>query len=277
MTPATPADSAPSWSPDQYLRYEELRARPLRDLLAALPPVPGAPAPRIADLGCGPGNSTALLARRWPAARITGYDNSPEMLERARRSTGPQQGGGRVGFAHADLGDWRPPRDERFGLILANAVLHWVPEHPAHLGSWLGPLAPRGVLAFQVPGNFRAPSHTLLAELCAAPRWRDRLGGLVRPEPVLSPAGYTDLLEGCGCEVDAWETTYHQLLPGPDPVLEWVRGTALRPVLDRLADDDEARDAFLEEYRRALATAYPPGPHGTRFPFRRVFVVARAR
>ncbi|AXK36516.1 methyltransferase domain-containing protein [Streptomyces armeniacus] len=271
-------EPSPSWAPDQYLRFEALRARPLRDLLAGVPGVPGEPAPRVADLGCGPGNSTALLAERWPAAHITGYDNSPHMLEQAYRLEGSARHGGRLDFTYADLNDWRPPDAEHFGLVVANAALQWVPDHRAYFGEWLGTLAARGVFAFQVPGNFRSPSHTTLAGLCTAPRWRDRLGDLAaRPDTVAGPAGYIADLERLDCDVDAWETTYHQLLPGPDAVLEWVKGTALRPVLSRLEGDGAARDAFLEEYRAALAAAYPATDRGTRFPFRRVFVVAVKR
>lgn len=279
-------EPSPVWSPDQYLRFEDLRTRPLRDLLAHLPRVPGEPAPRVADLGCGPGNSTALLARRWPAARITGYDNSSPMLEKAYqlvddagRPEGAGEHGGRLDFAYADLNDWRPfPSGDRFGLIVANAALQWVPHHRSYFGHWVQGLAARGVFAFQVPGNYRSPSHSTLAGLCAAPRWRDRLGDLAeRHDAVAGPGDYIAELERLDCDVDAWETTYHHLLPGRDAVLEWVKGTALRPVLSRLEDDDAAREEFVAEYRRALAAAYPAGGRGTRFPFRRVFVVAVKR
>ncbi|WP_367125192.1 methyltransferase domain-containing protein [Streptomyces phytohabitans] len=272
------SDPAPSWSPEQYLRFEGPRSRPLRDLLAAVPDLPGGSAPRVADLGCGTGNSTAALAARWPGARLTGYDNSPDMLARARRREGTEEYGDRLDFVHADLDDWCPPDGERFDLIASNAAFQWVPEHRARFARWLTALTDGGVLAFQVPGNFRAPSHTTLSTLCVAPRWRARLGDLaVRPNTVAEPADYAADLERLGCDVDVWETTYQHLLPGPDAVLEWVKGTALRPALSRLEGDEEARDAFLAEYRSALADAYPATERGTRFPFRRVFVVAVKR
>lgn len=279
--PARP-DPGWGWDPGQYERHRGHRGRALDDLLARVPPLPG-PAPRIADLGCGPGRPSTVLARRWPDAQITGFDNSPAMLARARAHAGPTAGGGSLAFAAADLATWEPdPDDPPYDLILSNAALQWVPGHAARFPAWLSGLsAPGGVLAFQVPGNYEAPSHRLMRELCESPRWRARLGGVLRhDEPVLSPAGYLAALAPFGCALDVWETTYLHVLPGRDPVLDWVMGTGLRPVLTALdedrehPEDREDREAFLAEYRDALRAAYPPGPHGTVFPFRRVFVVA---
>ncbi|MFF1959095.1 trans-aconitate 2-methyltransferase [Streptomyces sp. NPDC058220] len=267
--------SAPTWDPAQYLRHSGHRTRPFLDLLARIPepPAGGGPA-RIADLGCGPGNVTALLADRWPAARITGLDNSPEMLDRAQREyAGPTAGGGTMDFRTADAAHWTP--EEPYDLIVSNAALQWVPNHPDSFARWIAALAPGGTFAFQVPGNFTSPSHTLLAELCDSPRWRERLdhpgGRLVK---VLEPADYLTRLADLGCATDVWETTYLQLLTGEDPVLDWVKGTALRPALTALAGDDEATEEFTGQYRALLREAYPPGPHGTVFPFRRIFAVA---
>ncbi|MGW0560130.1 trans-aconitate 2-methyltransferase [Streptomyces sp. NPDC003016] len=274
----------PTWDPDQYLRHAGHRTRPFLDLLARVGPGPGPgagtgdgsdPGPgagpaRIADLGCGAGNVTALLADRWPAARVTGYDNSPQMLERARRYAGP-----RLDFVHADAATWEPG-GAPYDLIVSNALLQWVPGHADRFPVWLDALTPGGTFAFQVPGNFTAPSHTILAALRDSPRWRSRLRGAGdRAAAVLEPGAYLTRLVALGCEADVWETTYLQILHGEDPVLDWVKGTALRPVLTALADDPEAGEAFVAEYARALRTAYPAGPHGTVFPFRRVFAVAR--
>ncbi|GGM04644.1 trans-aconitate 2-methyltransferase [Streptomyces fumigatiscleroticus] len=265
--------AAPTWDPAQYLRHAGHRARPFTDLLARVPELPGSP-PRIADLGCGPGNVTVLLAGRWPAARITGYDNSPEMLARAEAEAGPTPGGGHLDFAHADARTWAPT--EPYDLIVSNATLQWVPGHTGRFADWIAALAPGGTFAFQVPGNFDAPSHRLMRELAASPRWRDRLDGVLRHgDAVLAPEAYLEHLTALGCTADVWETTYVHLLAGEDPVLDWVKGTGLRPVLDALAGDPEARDAFVDEYRTALREAYPARPHGTPFPFRRVFAVAR--
>ncbi|MFD8149697.1 MULTISPECIES: trans-aconitate 2-methyltransferase [unclassified Streptomyces] len=269
--------AAPTWDPAQYLRHAGHRARPFADLLARVPDLPAQPPdrPRIADLGCGPGNVTVLLAGRWPTARITGYDNSAEMLDRAHVDhAGPTAGGGRLDFAPADARTWTP--DAPHDLIVSNATLQWVPGHAERFADWTAALKPGGTFAFQVPGNFDAPSHRLMRDLAATPRWRDRLDGVLRhADAVLTPAAYHERLTSLGCAADVWETTYVHLLPGEDPVLDWVKGTGLRPVLTALGDDPEACGAFVAEYRDALREAYPPGPHGTPFPFRRVFAVAR--
>lgn len=266
---------APIWDPQQYLRHSGHRTRPFHDLLARIPDLPrrGRPA-RIADLGCGPGNVTALLAARWPDAHITGYDNSPEMLKEAEAHAGPTADGGHLDFAPADAADWAP--EETYDLIVSNAALQWVPNHPDSFARWIDALAPGGTFAFQVPGNFTSPSHALLGELCDAPQWRERLTLHGRRFiHILEPADYLERLTDLGCATDLWETTYVQLLKGDDPVLDWVKGTALRPVLTALEHDPAAREAFLAEYRDALRKAYPTGPHGTVFPFRRIFAVAR--
>ncbi|GFE16434.1 trans-aconitate 2-methyltransferase [Streptomyces glebosus] len=266
---------APTWDPQQYLRHSGHRTRPFHDLLNRIPDLPRRDrAARIADLGCGPGNVTAQLTTRWPEAHITGYDNSPEMLKEAETYAGPTPGGGHLDFAPADAADWTP--EETYDLIVSNAALQWVPNHPDSFARWIEALAPGGTFAFQVPGNFTSPSHALLGELCDAPQWRERLTTHGRRfVHVLEPADYLERLADLGCATDVWETTYVQLLAGDDPVLDWVKGTALRPVLTALEHDPAAREAFLAEYREALRKAYPTGRHGTVFPFRRIFAVAR--
>lgn len=256
----------PSWDPQVYGRYATERARPFADLVARV----GARTPStVVDLGCGPGELTASLAQRWPDADVLGVDSSAAMLERAAAQAGP-----RLRFEPGDVRAWRPaaPVD----VMVTNAVLQWVPDHLALLERWVDQLAPGGWLAVQVPGNFEAPSHTLMGEVAAEPAFATRLDGvLLRADSVADPATYTTLLAQAGCEVDAWETTYLHVLPGADAVLEWVRGTGLRPVLDALADDPPLRTAFVEEYAARLREAYPRQPFGTLMAFRRVFVVAR--
>ncbi|MGX9889948.1 trans-aconitate 2-methyltransferase [Streptomyces sp. NPDC002276] len=265
--------ASPVWDPAQYLRHAGHRARPFTDLLARVPALP-AERPRVADLGCGPGNMTAVLADRWPTAHITGYDNSPEMLEKAAPYAGPTTGGGHLDFAHADATEWVP--SQTYDLIVSNAALQWVPGHLDRFGDWISALAPSGTFAFQVPDNIDAPLHALMRELAATARWKSRLGEVLRREDsVHAPAVYLDRLARLGCAADVWQTTYQHVLTGEDPVLDWVKGTGLRPALTALADDPEARDAFVTEYRDLLREAYPTAEYGTVLPFRRLFAVAR--
>ena len=255
------------WDPGQYLRYAGERARPFFDLLARV----GAEDPGyVADLGCGPGNLTAALAGRWPAAEIVGVDNSPEMIAAAGAEARTRD---RLSFTLGDIRNWRPARP--LDVLVSNAVLQWVPGHLDVVRQWPGLLAPGGWLAFQLPGNFDQPTHAILLDLVRSQRWAPLLGGVVLNRQARSPVEYLDLLAGAGCSVDAWETTYLHVLPGPDPVVEWYRGTGLRPVLAAL--DPGQAEAFLAEYRERVAKAYPPAPYGTVLPFRRVFVVAQAR
>lgn len=262
------------WDPKTYLAYAGERTRPARDLLAAVDV--DAPA-RVVDLGCGPGNSTLLLAARWPDADVLGTDLSAEMIATARAEASAD---GRIRYEVADAGAWRAERSVggRVDVLFSNALLHWVPGHLKLLPDWLEGLAPGGRLAFQVPANFGAPSHTLLREVCDSAPWRERLGGVAnRHEAVHPPQEYADALAAAGARPDVWETTYLHRLSGPDPVLEWVSGTALRPVLRVLAADPAARTDFLAEYGAALRGAYPAGSDGvTTLPFRRIFAVAAA-
>jgi trans-aconitate 2-methyltransferase len=252
------------WDPEQYRVFADERDRPFFELAAQI----HASAPsRVADLGCGNGVLTRTLARRWPNAAVEAIDSSPEMIAAAR------PGMDRVRFAVGDVVGWEPERP--LDVIVSNAVLQWVPGHRDLLVRWVGWLNPGGWLAFQVPGNFGQPSHVILREICESARWRDRLGGVLRADPVGDPAEYLTLLAGAGCRVNAWETTYAQVLPGEDPVLEWVKGTALRPVLTVLGEGSPDAATFLAEYAARLREAYPATAHGTVFPFRRIFAVAR--
>ena len=248
------------WDAAQYLRYGDERARPFLDLTARI----GAVAPStVVDLGCGPGNLTALLARRWPDADVSGVDNSPEMIE-AARATAPG-----LRFEIGDVRDWRPgPAPD---VITCNAVLQWVPDHCGLVVSWADMLAPGGWLAFQLPGNFSSPTYKLAGELAASPRWRALLKGAELNRQAGEPGDYVRWLARPGFQVDAWETTYQHILPGQDAVLEWTKGTMLRPVLAVLGEDQAAD--FIAEYGERLRTAYPAEPYGTLFPFRRVFAV----
>lgn len=249
------------WEPERYLQFTDERLRPAQDLLARIPLA--APA-RVVDLGCGPGNVTHLLAHRWPRADITGVDASAAMLERARLALPEAQ------FELADIRSWTPATAP--DLIFSNAALHWLDDHPALFPRLLALLAPGGVLAVQMPGNFAAPSHRLIRALAASPAWAKRLAG-ARMGAVLEMPDYHRLLAPhCG-QLSLWESTYWHSLSGPAPVLDWLRGTTLLPYLATLPADDQAR--LLAELAPQLAEAYPPDATGsTLFPFRRIFLVA---
>lgn len=256
------------WSPQEYLRFADHRERPFYELLARV----GAEAPRrVVDAGCGPATLTPALARRWPEAVVNAFDSSPEMVAEAR-----DRG---VDARVADVTTWRPKPDT--DVVVCNAVLQWVPGHLELMLRWVRELPARAWLAVQVPGNFTSPSHALVRELAARPEWRDRLFGTLRgPDAVHEPLHYAEQLAALGCTVDAWETTYLQRLPGADPVLRWISGTALRPVRAALGDADW--DRFVTQLAPMLRAAYPestlPGETegGAWMPFRRIFVVAQA-
>jgi trans-aconitate 2-methyltransferase len=255
------------WDPGEYSRFGDERSRPFFDLVGRV----GAEAPAVvADLGCGPGTLTAALARRWPRAEVRGIDSSAEMVEAARALP---DAGPRLSFALGDVRDWKP--DGRVDVIVSSAVLQWVPDHLDVVARWAGFLPAGGWLAFQVPGNFDQPSHRVLAELAGSDRWRPLLADARLNRQATDPAEYLDVLAGAGCEADVWETTYLHLLHGDDPVVDWMHGTGMRPVLAALPPDQAAE--FLAEYRALIREAYPAASYGTVFPFRRVFAAAVRR
>ena len=255
-----------SWDPDRYLTYADERGRPFVELVTRV----GAESPTsVVDLGCGPGNLTALLVERWPDAHVAGLDSSAEMIAKARETTPA------VTFDVADLRDWVTSEAEPVDVLVSNATLQWVPGHLDLLPALVGRVAPGGWLAFQVPGNFGEPSHTIRTELAAEAAYRAHTAGVAVPSSH-DPVVYLRSLQDLGCQVDAWETTYLHVLQGEDPVFTWVSGTGARPTLQALPDD--LRPAFEEAFKRRLRAAYPPGVDGeVVLPFRRIFVVARVR
>jgi trans-aconitate 2-methyltransferase len=254
--------SAPfSWDPDRYLAFSDERGRPFADLVARI----GAEDPRtVVDLGCGAGNLTVLLARRWPAARVLGVDSSVEMVRAAPSDTG-------VEFTVGDIREWSGLGDP-VDVLVSNAALQWVPGHLDLLPGLVGEVAPGGWLALQVPGNFDEPSHTIRRELAAESAYAAHTAGVAVPD-AHDAETYLHVLRELGCQVDAWETTYLHVLEGPDPVFRWVSGTGARPTLEALPPD--LRADFEEEFKARLRVAYPDRAGVVVLPFRRIFVVAR--
>ncbi|MEV2267712.1 trans-aconitate 2-methyltransferase [Nonomuraea africana] len=248
------------WDPATYAAYADERSRPFFELVSR---VRADHPDYVVDAGCGSGELTATLAERWPNATVYGFDSSPAMITKARGLDT------RVHYDVADVTLWHP--DRPVDVLVSNALLQWVPHHRDLLERWVDELSANGWLAFQVPGNFDAPSHVLIRQLCASDNWKDRLGEFERPWPVAEPVAYLDQLAALGLRVDAWETTYVHVLQGENAVLNWISGTALRPIFDRLEPDERAR--FTDELAVLLDEAYPAKPYGTPFPFRRIFVV----
>jgi trans-aconitate 2-methyltransferase len=255
------------WDPDRYLAYADERGRPFLELLARV----SAEAPRlVVDLGCGPGTLTRRLAERWPGARVVGLDSSAEMIERAREQEGP------VEFEVADLRTWLAGVPAAsVDVLVSNATLQWVPGHLALMPGLVDAVSPGGWLAFQVPGNFDEPSHTIRAELAAEEPYAGHIRDVATPD-AHDACAYLGALAELGCDVDAWETTYLHVLHGDDPVFTWVSGTGARPTLQALEEADPAlRQRFEQELKERLRAAYAETGHGVVLPFRRVFVVAR--
>jgi trans-aconitate 2-methyltransferase len=253
-----------TWSADQYIAFEDERTRPVRDLLAALPPID---AHSVIDLGCGPGNSTEVLAARYPAARVAGIDSSPDMIAAARRRL-PL-----VNFSVSDVQDLR--LGGPFDVILANAVLQWVPHHETLLPQLIGMLAPKGGLAVQMPDNLDGPAHRLMRQTAAEGPWNAKLADAAAARtPLAGIDWYHELLRPLCAKLDFWRTTYyHPLSGGAAAIVEWFKGSGLRPFIDPLSDAE--RDAYLERYTAAIAGAYPCGADGSvLLPFPRVFMVA---
>ena len=257
--------SPQAWEPGAYLKFADLRLRPALDLLAQVPLESPA---RITDLGCGAGNVTAFLRRRWPDGEITALDSSPEMLTRAKA----EQVGLEVTWQQTDVRQWAAsePQD----LIYSNAVLHWLDNHADLFPRLMGGLNPGGVLAVQMPNQFAEPSHVLMRQVARTGPWADVLPPLLRDAPVAEPDAYYDWLIPYCASLDIWQTIYTQVLDGDHAVLNWISSTALKPLLEAL--DEAPRRAFKAALADELARTYPTRADGkTLFAFRRLFIVAQ--
>ena len=253
----------PTWNSEQYLKFAAERTQPAVDLAARVRlEKPG----RVMDLGCGPGNSTAVLARRWPGAELTGLDSSAAMMAAARKDF-PEGN-----WVEGDIGSWTAER--AYDVVFSNAALQWVPDHARVLPRLLEQVAEGGALAMQVPANLDAPAHALMREVGAAAAWRGCFRGSVREWHVESAETYYDIVAPHATRVDLWVTEYQHVVEGPEALVEWYRGTGLRPWLDALPDE-ATRKRFEADYLAAIRPAYPRRMDGkVLFPFRRLFLVA---
>jgi trans-aconitate 2-methyltransferase len=255
-----------AWDVAQYQRYKRDRDRPALDLMLQIPR--DLSAGTIWDLGCGTGEHAAVLASRHPGAKVFGLDSSPEMLASARARTAP------VTWIQGDIAGFDPPQPP--DLIFTNAALHWLGDHERLFPRLVSSLAPGGVFACQVPLSSGAPWHVVMREVAADGPWAPILAGVKGVRRVAPPETYYDWLAPLG-EVDIWTTTYLHVLSGEDPVVDWMLGTGLRPMVQAL-EDPALRDAFIDAYRDRVAALFPRREDGiTLFPFPRLFMVARRR
>ncbi len=249
------------WNAEQYLKFEDERTRAARDLLAQ---IPLAQPKYVVDIGCGPGNSTELLAQRWPQTKILGIDTSSAMLRQARERL-PQ-----YTFVEANISHWSPPAGA--DVLFANAVFQWVPDHIKHLQRLVTKLPEGGVLAVQMPDNLDEPSHILMREVAKLEPFKAQLVKAAEARDALpEPREYYDALKSLCSHIDIWHTVYNHVLADAAAVVEWVKGTGLRPFLDPLEFGE--RKKFLEDYQTRIAAAYPPQKDGKvllRFP--RLFI-----
>ena len=250
------------WSARQYLKFEDERTRPPRDLLAQ---VPLQRARLVIDLGCGPGNSTALLVERFPQAEVVGLDSSPDMLAKARERLPA------CAFIEADIAAWTPAPDT--DLLFANAALQWVPDHPRVLRRLLEGLSPGGVLAVQMPDNTHEPANALQREVAARSPWAKSLAAAVPRSDMLQPEAYYDLLRPICSRIDIWHSVYNHVMDTPKAIVEWFKGSSLQPYLSLL--DAAGSEAFLAAYGERIAGAYKPRVDGkVLLKFPRLFIVA---
>ena len=255
-----------AWSASQYVKFEDERTRPARDLLAQVP------LETIAagiDLGCGPGNSTALLVERFGLAAISGLDSDADMLAAARNRLADTR------FVAADLAGWEPVQP--VDLLYSNAVFQWVPDHLAVLDRLMDALKPGGVLALQVPDNLNEPGERCAREVSLLEPFRASLAGFApQRETIHAPSVYFSRLAPKAARVDVWHTIYNHPLADAAAIVEWVKGTGLRPYLDAVGAPQQ--DAFLAAYQGRIAAAYPPMPDGrVLFRFPRLFILAVKR
>lgn len=252
-----------SWEPDLYLKFATERTQPTIDLVSRIEMKNPR---RIVDIGCGPGNSTAVLRTRWPQAKIIGLDNSIEMIQSATTSSPEGE------WIFADATSWK---DElTFDIVFSNAVFQWIPDHTPLLHHWMSQVGEEGVLAFQVPAHYDSPVHKVILEVSQNPIWREKMEDASNALTKEKPGFYYDLLRPLSRKIEIWETIYYHILESPYSILEWFRGTGLRPFLGVLPMDEDRKN-FEALIVDGYTQAYPPQNDGKiLFPFKRLFVIS---
>ena len=252
-----------AWDPTQYDKFKKERARPFFDLLAQLDDI----SPKtVVDLGCGTGELTAELAKKWPQAQVLGVDSSPEMLEKSKTHANKHPR-----FRTAAMEEWTP--SSPVDLIFSNSAFHWLKPHEPQIKRIASFVAAGGTFAFQAPNQFREPTHVIMQEVRNSPEWKLLVGSETADSYLADPMWYIETLNAMGFDVRVFETLYHQVVQGDDPVLEWLKGTSLRCILEKL--DLEQQERFAAQCGVKMRAAYPKRESGTLFPYRRMFVIAR--
>lgn len=252
-----------TWNPHLYMQFGNERTQPSIDLANR---VAVARPQRVVDVGCGPGNSTAVLRQRWPDTEIVGFDSSPEMIAAA---TAQHPAGT---WLLADAATWTA--EQPFDVVFSNAALHWLPDHAALVPHLFAQVAPGGALAVQIPTHERSAVHQRIRAIADEPQWQQRMDAARRALTIERPSFYYDVLQPLATRLDIWETVYYHVLESTDAIVEWIRSTGLRPYLEAL-ESDEQREAFLAKLRAGVAEDYPRQRDGrVLLPFPRLFMVA---
>lgn len=251
------------WKPELYLKFSKQRTQPAIDLASRI----GTAAPgRIVDIGCGPGNSTAILKKRWPNANITGVDSSPAMIAQAMKTDGD------INWVCADASNGLSSLD-KFDIVFSNAAIQWMPHHEELLPQLFSLLETKGVLAVQVPDTVHMPVHLALQSLVQSERWRAKLSGEYSHSTFPAPY-YYDILSKLSSDIDLWETQYYHVMENHLSIVQWYSSTGLKPYLDQLESENDQTD-FLCEFENALKISYPKQMDGfVLFPFTRIFFIA---
>jgi trans-aconitate 2-methyltransferase len=253
----------PTWNPDLYLQFVTERTQPSLDLIGR---IQISHPDRIVDLGCGPGNSAAMLRQRWPTAELVGLDSSPEMIATASKTYPDEK------WTLADIATWLP--DTPFDLVFSNATLQWLPNHVCLFPHLFAQVALGGALAVQLPAHEQSSLHQVALEVANDPKWSNRMEAACHALTRESPSFYYDVLQPLATHLDLWETEYYHQIESPQAIVNWFRGTGLRPFLEALETEAE-KQRFEKLVLDGYTQAYPRQKDGNiLFPFRRLFMIA---